>query len=1291
MNFRNFFTVATGHEPYPYQCRLACGEKMDDQTEVDWLTNPDPDGCRSRLINVPTGLGKTAAVVLAWLWNRVAYQIENRKSEIVNGSWPRRLVYCLPMRTLVEQTRDNVAAWLQNLVGAFPEDAELAWLASHSPIILMGGEEADRDGDIWPEKPAILIGTQDMLLSRALNRGYGMSRYRWPMHFGLLNNDCLWVMDETQLMGPGLSTACQLEAFRRDGQAAPAGFDSFGAAGSVTWYISATHNPDHLRTREWRNVQRPDNFEFRLSADEKSATTGPIHERRSAVKRLEPKQDSNFGDARAAATLIECILRQHGEMLAKVGGDPNLPPRTLIICNTVDRAVEVYRQLDVRKPEACDLLLMHSRFRPPERKEQMRRLGSLDQAVFPNGQIVVATQVVEAGVDVSSGILCSEVAPLASLVQRLGRLNRAGEFNQSPWEPLAIVVGVGMRGAPARENEEAREQRERENAKRCLPYASAACQKAWEPLQEQTSASPAAFEDEQIRQAVAASISRCPYSLQRHELLDFFDTDANLSLGFTDVSPFVRGLDEDTDIQVCWREAWSENDEAPDFLPGYQRDELCSVPVSKAKEARDVLNRGWIWRGKVSGWISVRDAGLAPGMTVLLPLSAGGYDDAAGWTGQKDDNKHASHYQPGADPPDGELLSCLENGWRSIAAHTEEVSRELSALLDGMLSDARRGAERDALLAAVPWHDIGKSHPAWQQAVLDALAKANVNGKDEHRPFAKFSLSDSPLLHQNGQPLRGRALKAKVRELRRLFRPGIAHEVASALAFRQAEQKRLGPDRDINLGSLLSEYVIMSHHGHVRKVLRDEIPKFPNAAKDTETVRGVANGDGVPAVCLGGQSLGCESLSTDCRKMGRASPGSGGEYPHESYTRGVLRLLERYGPFRLAFFEAVFRAADIRASILAQREGVRDSVRDELDRNRAQVARSAGGDKATAALGCYSGGCGGEYGFREGAGGGSDHPRDTRPDRSTRFIQTTRGLLTYTQLAPLLAERVTRIETEIYSGVFASRSLSDPELTLDLHRAICGDLVPDWAGRWRTIEAADRGKRIGVSGDGHGRGAGSFDKFLVLIMCADPEPPDSIASPDRRCPMVAANSRRPELARLFEVDRRVRLIPQPELEILAGKAPHLRKQGLEPATKALGRRGLDQAAPPAGPDFRIEAARRASSASRSEHLPLSPDPTRRRSARANARPTRRIRPWAAVRWPARFPGYSSRIQFSSDGTGLSSGPLNGSPAHLETPQAAEQGQIRGRIPPGPRAWQGRVQRAPFNAGFCAFCAFSGLF
>jgi CRISPR-associated endonuclease/helicase Cas3 len=73
-SFGEFFKKATGSQPYDYQCRLA-------------EARPE-----SHLINIPTGLGKTAAVVLAWLWNRVGL----KKAE-----WPRRLVYCLPMRTLV--------------------------------------------------------------------------------------------------------------------------------------------------------------------------------------------------------------------------------------------------------------------------------------------------------------------------------------------------------------------------------------------------------------------------------------------------------------------------------------------------------------------------------------------------------------------------------------------------------------------------------------------------------------------------------------------------------------------------------------------------------------------------------------------------------------------------------------------------------------------------------------------------------------------------------------------------------------------------------------------------------------------------------------------------------------------------------------------------------------------------------------------------------------------------------------------------------------------------------------
>ena len=75
----------------------------------------------------------------------------------------------------------------------------------------------------------------------------------------------------------------------------------------------------------------------------------------------------------------------------------------------------------------------------------------------------------------------------------------------------------------------------------------------------------------------------------------------------------------------------------------------------------------------------------------------------------------------------------------------------------------------------------------------------------------------------------------------------------------------------------------------------------------------------------------------------------------------------------------------------------------------------------------------------------------TPPGGATRFIQTTRGLLSYSQLAPLLAERVLRVETAIANGAFASQLLGE-ELVLHFHSEIAGDLVPEWAGRWRDAE-----------------------------------------------------------------------------------------------------------------------------------------------------------------------------------------------------------------------------------------------
>jgi len=196
VSFDSMFRVATDFEPFPYQRTLAV-----------------EGGVLPQLLKVPTGAGKTAAVVMAWLWRR------RFASDRVRMQTPRRLVYCLPRRVLVEQTYRSITGWLQKLheeglIDYHPEGG-LGQLSNdqarssgddggHISVHLLMGGDVDRDWDAFLEDDAIIVGTQDMLLSRALNRGYAMSKFRWPIQFGLLNNDCLWIMDEVQLMGAGV-------------------------------------------------------------------------------------------------------------------------------------------------------------------------------------------------------------------------------------------------------------------------------------------------------------------------------------------------------------------------------------------------------------------------------------------------------------------------------------------------------------------------------------------------------------------------------------------------------------------------------------------------------------------------------------------------------------------------------------------------------------------------------------------------------------------------------------------------------------------------------------------------------------------------------------------------------------------------------------------------------------------------------------------------------------------------------------------------------------------------------
>jgi CRISPR-associated endonuclease/helicase Cas3 len=918
--FDDVFRQATENEPLPYQKRLA--------TEGETA---------SHLLNVPTGLGKTAAAIVAWMWRR------RFAEDAIRNQTPRRLVYCLPMRVLVEQTYSEAIRWLDRLemlaglakwtepgLDGLPartsrienydpapvDQRPVGWASANGDRgsgrvavhLLMGGEERT-DWALWPESDAILIGTQDMLISRALNRGYAARRPRWPIEFGLLNNDCLWIFDEVQLMGPGLATGLQLEAFRNS---EINGRRYFGTASPcISWYLSATASRKMLVSRDWRKGegnQRPADFVSELSPEERLDTTGVLGQRRLATKKLELQPAWNLDDQDAA----ERILARHCEMVSSLREAPlAIPRRTLIICNTVDRARKIHAAIcealkaNADLPEMPDLVLLHSRYRQPDRARVQERLKA--NASTDDAQIVVATQVVEAGVDLSSAILWSEIAPLPSIVQRLGRLNRAGEFGHNGesrfgWTPVVVVVGIPLPILRERAKKEEREKHEGETTKAYLPYERCKCEAAQSALASVTDdASPANLETK-LRSDLEATLQPPAYSLQRHELLDFFDTDSNLSLGYTDVSPFVRGIDPETDIYVVWRQ-WECD--APPFDFDIGRQEICQVPVWHVigQNGLSSWRQGFVWLGRERGWQQASRDNLLPGATLLLPVEAGGYANTLGWTGNNSDNGQITDlYAPLDHPTDEDLLSSLDRGWQSVDSHTRDVRATLKSILDGLAFADE--AVREAIDEAILWHDYGKVIDGWQDATRQVAEAAGLTWPADIAPIGKFSFHESPLL----TGLTGSVLRREVWRLKCSFTPCLRHEVASALALRQHHRKGQG---EPTIHQLLAQYLVMSHHGHVRKTLRDELPRDPSRARrERESVRGIREGAAVAAVSIAGQDLPATTLSIACRQMGRDPDGE------ESWTRSVLRLLDHFGPFRLAYFEALVRAADCRASAM---------------------------------------------------------------------------------------------------------------------------------------------------------------------------------------------------------------------------------------------------------------------------------------------------------------------------------------------------------------------------------------
>lgn len=116
-----------------------------------------------------------------------------------------------------------------------------------------------------------------------------------------------------------------------------------------------------------------------------------------------------------------------------------------VICNTVDRAQQVFRQIrDAGLVPEGDLFLLHARmpFCWRERAEGavLQRFGKLDRpATGPRRGIVVATQIIEQSLDLDFDLLITDLAPIDLLIQRIGRLHRHSGGQNAPQRPSSLA------------------------------------------------------------------------------------------------------------------------------------------------------------------------------------------------------------------------------------------------------------------------------------------------------------------------------------------------------------------------------------------------------------------------------------------------------------------------------------------------------------------------------------------------------------------------------------------------------------------------------------------------------------------------------------------------------------------------------------------------------------------------------------------------------------------------------------------------------------------------------------
>lgn len=291
-----------------------------------------------------------------------------------NNSEPSKFLYLLPTMTTANKIRDRIRCEVKGNVGL---------VHGTSDYVLKLEEELDMSGifrrSLFDKSfiTPVTVATVDQLLYMLFNWG------RWDLRLINSSNSVI-VFDEIHAYEP-YTVALILFACQQ-----------LSSLGAKFLFMSATL-PSFLKTL----------LTDTLGIPETNVIVDRSYDNRNRVI-LEFNMENE----------IESSLEEISQELKN-------KKKVLVVCNTVAKAKRVFAEFISLADELGfrrnKVMLIHSQFILRDRRvkeEFLENLGS--------GGIVVATQVVEVGLDIDFNLLYAEAAPIDALIQRMGRVNRRG-------------------------------------------------------------------------------------------------------------------------------------------------------------------------------------------------------------------------------------------------------------------------------------------------------------------------------------------------------------------------------------------------------------------------------------------------------------------------------------------------------------------------------------------------------------------------------------------------------------------------------------------------------------------------------------------------------------------------------------------------------------------------------------------------------------------------------------------------------------------------------------------------